>query len=102
MASSQEEVMKFWNNRKTNRWLCNRSLSPSEDKSGNDTRQEKEMENEPPLICAGEGESAEPSRHAASKKYKRQTDMCYFCETDVQNFTQKKVLGRSVSKKCSI
>ncbi|CAH1965753.1 unnamed protein product [Acanthoscelides obtectus] len=128
MASSQEEVMKFWNNRKTNRWLCNRSLSPSEDKSGNDTRQEKdqqnspasptydsdadpefvpdteseseeepkrnipkqkqEMENEPPLICAGEGESAEPSRHAASKKYKRQTDMCYFCETDVQNFVR--------------
>ncbi|CAH2003274.1 unnamed protein product [Acanthoscelides obtectus] len=74
-------------NLKTNRWLCNRSLSPSEDKSGNDTRQEKETENEPPLICAaGEGESAEPSTLAASKKYRRQTNMCYFCETDVQKF----------------
>ncbi|CAH1958877.1 unnamed protein product [Acanthoscelides obtectus] len=63
-----------------NLWLCNRSLSPSEDKSGNDTRQEKETENEPPLICAaGEGESAEPSTLAASKKYRRQTNMCYFC-----------------------
>ncbi|CAH2013876.1 unnamed protein product, partial [Acanthoscelides obtectus] len=48
-----------------------------------------ETKNEPPLICAaGEGESAEPSTHATSKKYKRQTDMCYFCETVVQSFVR--------------
>ncbi|CAH2017971.1 unnamed protein product [Acanthoscelides obtectus] len=59
-----------------------------EEPKRNIPKQKQEMENEPPLICAGEGESAEPSRHAASKKYKRQTDMCYFCETDVQNFVR--------------